>query len=78
MGLAQPFSRTRPCFCSKGLTCGIASNEVWLSRGGVLGTAALAAHAIHKGVSLHHDLNDRRGWEPVDIQHHGIGTTVRF
>ena len=45
---------------------------------GVLGTAALAAHAIHKGVSLHHDLNDRRGWEPVDIQHHGIGKTVRF
>ena len=45
---------------------------------GVLGTAALAAHAIHKGVSLHHDLNDRPGWEPVDIQHHGIGKTVRF
>ena len=45
---------------------------------GVLGTAALAAHAIHKGVSLHNDLNDRRGWEPVDIQHHGIAKTVRF
>ena len=45
---------------------------------GVLGTAGLAAHAIHKGVSLHSDLNDRRGWEPVDIQHHGIAKTVRF
>ena len=45
---------------------------------GVLGTAALAAHAIHKGVSLHSDLNDRRGWEPANIQHHGIAKTVRF
>ena len=45
---------------------------------GVLGAAALAAHAIHTGVSLHHDLNDRRGFKPVDIQHHGIAKTVRF
>jgi len=45
---------------------------------GVLGTAALAAHAIHKGVGLHNDLNDRRGWEPANIQHHGIAKTVRF
>ena len=44
----------------------------------IAGTAALAAHAIHKGVSLHSDLNDRRGWEAEDIQHHGIAKTVRF
>ena len=45
---------------------------------GVLGTAALAAHAIHKGMSLHNDLNDRRGWQPANIEHHGIGKTVSF
>ena len=45
---------------------------------GVVGTAALAAHAIHKGMSLHNDLNDRRGWEPVNIEHHGVAKTVRF
>jgi hypothetical protein len=45
---------------------------------GVVGTAALAAHAIHKGMSLHNDLNDRRGWEPVNIEHHGVAKNVRF
>ena len=45
---------------------------------GVVGTTALAAHAIHKGMSLHNDLNDRRGWEPVNIEHHGVAKNVRF
>ena len=45
---------------------------------GVVGTAALAAHAIHKGMSIHNDLNDRRGWQPANIEHHGIAKTVRF
>ena len=43
---------------------------------GVLGTAALTAHAIHKALKAPYD--PHAGWERVDVQHHGVMNTVRF
>ena len=47
-----------------------------------IGAIAVAAHGIHKGLELHNDLSQRRahqsGWEPAQVEHHGVAKTVKF
>ena len=45
---------------------------------GVVGTAALAAHAIHKGLSGQGDAFRPITQYTAQVHHHGVARTVRF
>ena len=44
---------------------------------GIVGTAALAAHAIHKGLSGHDTFRPITSYT-AQVHHHGVARTVRF
>ena len=45
---------------------------------GAVGAAALAAHAIHKGLSGHGDTYRPITSYTAQVHHHGVARTVRF